>query len=341
MSACITITNLSSRGEYGVLDPRRTNGFGPGYERHFGYPLAADGLVVSVKRNRKLSGCEMRVALTTMLAEPKDILAWNFFSAGPVGRIGSPGLGFPSSMTITRSSSMGLACGLGTDTIVLRRRSQAFNNWQAWYLFSPADFWDFWGGFNVTIDWFNDTSRGLWADQIPPLTYPRPLLPDLTLMRDPASGHFSLVVGGTDFAIAPNFVQFLGALGVSPNFAVPSTPLPPSPVDFTLVTELFRRNEIYVVFGGARFRITDLAVLSSLGFSANQVRTLPPGGFAKLHKYPFDGTFLREQNSSKVYLVEKKKLRLVTKAMMPCISPRNVRVVPDKALASLAKGPDF
>jgi hypothetical protein len=235
---------------------------------------------------------------------------------------------------------MGLGCGAGTDTIVLRRRSQAFGNWQAWYLFTPADFWDFWGGFNVTIDWFNDSSRGFWADQIPPPSYPIVPLPDLTLMVDGA-GNFSLVVGGTAFAIDPNFVQFLGALGVSPSFAVPSRPLPPSPVDFTVVNELFRRSEMYVVFGGARFRIPDLAVLTSLGFSANQVRTLPPGGFTKLHKYPFDGTFLREQNSSTVYLAEKKKLRRATQAAMACISPRNVRVVPNNALASLSKGPDL
>ena len=342
MTACVTITNLSSRGEYSALDPRRTTGFLPGYGRRFGYNLAADGIVVVLKRNPQLSGCEMRVNLTTTLAEPKDILAWNFFTADLVDRIGSPGLGLPSSMTIRRSSSMGLSCGQGTDTIVLRRRSQAFNNWQAWYLFSPADFWDFWGGFNVTLDWFSDTNRGLWADQIPAPSYPLVSLPDSTLMRD-AMGNFSLVFGGTDFAVPPTFVSLIPSVwGLSPSLAIPSTPLPSSPVDFTLVRELFKSQE-YVIFGGARFQIPDAATRSSLGFSSSQVRLLPPGGAAKLNKYPFDGTLLQEQQKLRVYMAEKGKLRLVSKAALEgrCISSRNVRVVPDKTLASLSKGPNL
>ena len=51
MSACVTTTNLSSRGEYPALDPRRTAGSRPGYDRRFGYPLAADGITVILKRN--------------------------------------------------------------------------------------------------------------------------------------------------------------------------------------------------------------------------------------------------------------------------------------------------
>ena len=337
MSACVTITNLSSRGEYLPPDPRRTAGVGPGYDRRIGAVLAADAMVISLKRNPKLSGCEMNVNLTTTLAEPKDILAWNFFKADLVDRIGSPGLGLPSSMTIRRSSSMGLSCGQGADTIVLRRRSQAFGNWQAWYLFTPADFWDFWGGFNVTIDWFSDTNRGFWADQTPAPSYPIVPLPDNTLMVDNA-GNFSVVFGGTDFAIPAAYVGLVGAVwGPPPSFAIPARPLPPTPVDFTLIQEIFSPG-MYVVYGGAGFRIPDQATLTNLGFSSGQVITLPPGGTAKLHKYPFDGTFLREEHSSKVYLAEKKKLRPATKAAMACISPRNVRVVPDMALVPLAKG---
>ena len=280
----------------------------------------------------------MKVHLKTTLAEPKDILAWNFWKADLVDQIGSPGLGLPSSMTIRRSSSMGLSCGQGTDTVVLRRRSQAFGNWQAWYLFSPADFWDFWGGFNVTLDWFDDTKRGFWADQIPAPSYPIVPLPDNTLMVDNA-GNFSVVFGGTDFAIPPALVGLVGAVwGPPPSFAIPARPLPPTPVDFTLVQELFGSGVPYVVFGGAGFKIPDPATLPSLGLSSGQIKALPPGGAAKLHKHPIDGTFLREQSSSKVYLAEKGKLRLATKAALPCIPPRNVRIVPDKALAALAKG---
>jgi hypothetical protein len=340
MSACITTTNLSSRGEYPAPDPRRMAGSGS-YDSQIGAVLAADGMVISLKWNPKLSGCEMRVNLTTTLAEPKDILAWNFFKADLVDRIGSPGLGLPSSMTIRRSSSMGLSCGQGADTIVLRRRSEAFSNWQAWYLFTPADFWDFWGGFNVTINWFSDTNRGFWGDQTPAPMYPIVPLPDNTLMVDNA-GNFSVVFGGTDFAIPPALVGLVGAVwGPPPSFAIPARPLPTSPVDFTLVQELFGSGEVYVVFGGAGFRIPDPATtLPSLRLTG-QIKALPPGGAAKLRKHPFDGTFLREQSSSKVYLAHKGKLRLATKAALACIPPRNVRVVPDKALAHFAKGPNL
>jgi hypothetical protein len=335
MSACITTTNLSSMGEYPCPDPRRMAG-GKGYNRFIGANLARDAMIISLKWNPNLSGCEMRVNLTTTLAEPKDILAWNFFKADLVDRIGSPGLGFPSSMIIRRSSSMGLSCGQGADTIVLRRRSQAFNNWQAWYLFTPKDFWDFWGGFDVTIDWFSDTNIGAWAGPAP--TYPIVPLPDNTLMVDNA-GNFSVVFGGSDFAIPPNLLNLVGGVwGISLSLTTAFRPLAPTPVDFTLVQELFGGPQ-YVVFGGAGFRIPDVATLTSLGFNSGQVRPLPPGGAAKLRKYPVDGTFLRELTSSKVYLAEKGKLRLATKAAMACISPRNVRVVPDTALAALSKGP--
>jgi hypothetical protein len=339
MTLCISITNLSSRGEYPVIDPRRVAGPGP---FRFGYNLAHDALVVGVARNPKLSHCEMRVNLVTSLVEGKDILAWNFFSATNVGRIGSAALGLPSSMKIRRSSSMGLSCGQGTDTVVLRRRDAAFGNWTAWYLLQTPDFWDFWGGCDVTFDWFSDTNRGLWADQIPAPSYPIVGLPDNTLMVDNA-GKFSLVFGGTDFAVPASLVGLLGVWGLSPSFAIPSRPLPPTPTDFTLVQELFT-PEMYVIYGGAWFRIPDIFTLADLGFSLSQVRALPPGGTAKLRKVPIDGTLLRGLHTQKVYLAENGKLRRVTsKATMQrrCLPWRHVRVVPKNALAALKKGKDL
>jgi hypothetical protein len=335
--ACVTVTNLSTRGEYAVLDPRRTPGPGP---FRFGYNLAADGIIVDVKRNPALLACDMTVRLATTLAEPKDILAWNFWAANSVDRIGSSSVGLPSSMTIHRSSSMGLACGQGADTVVLRRRSAAFNNWQAWYLFPANDFWDFWGGCQVTFEWFSDTNRGPWADQLPPPTYPIVRLPDFTLMVDNA-GNFSLVFGGTDFPVSPSALSLTAIWGVSQSAAIPAVPLPPFPADFTVVRELFRPREMYVVYGGAKFRIRDKATLINLGFSVSQVRKLPPGGTAKLKRTPIDGTLLREQHDQKIYLVDNGKLRQVaSQAVMEarCLSMRNVRVVPDKTLAALPQG---
>jgi hypothetical protein len=341
MTVCISAggTNFSLRGQYPVLDPHRTAGPGP---FRYGYELAADGIVISIKRNPTLDSCEMRLTLKTTLAEGKDILAWNFFRNDLVDRIGSPGLGLPSSMKIRRTVSMGLPCGQGADTVVLRRRDAAFGNWTAWYWFSPPDFWDFWGGCNVTFDWFSDTNRGLWADQTPAPTYPIVKLPDFTLMSD-GSGNLSLVFGGTDFAVSASILSSSGVWPVSASDAIPSRPLPRIPADFTLVREWMAPADLYVVYGGARFRIPDLATFMSLRFNMSEVRTLPPGGTGKLKKMPINGTLLREEHSSKVYLADHGKLRQVAKAAIEgrCISSRNVRVVPDKGLAALSKGPNL
>ncbi len=342
MTVCISAggTNFSLRGQYPVLDPRRTAGSGP---FRYGYVLAADGIGISIKRNPSLDSCEMRLTLKTTLVEGKDILAWNFFRNDLVGRIGSPGLGLSSTMKIRRSSSMGLPCGLGADTVVLRRRDAAFGNWTAWYWFSPPDFWDFWGGCNVTFDWISDTNRGLWADQTPAPMYPLVRLPDFTLMVDD-TGAFSLVFGGTDFAVSANeLASPVAPWPVSASDAIPSRALPSIPADFTLVRELGYPADLYVVFGGAKFRIPDLATFMSFGFNMVQARTLPTGGLAKLKKMPINGTLVREQHSSRVYVADKGKLRRIANAAIEgrCISSRNVRVVPDKALASLSKGPDL
>ena len=339
MTACISVTSLSSRGQYPVLDPRRVAGTGP---FKFGYTLAADGIVIGVARDPSLSHCQMRVDLVSTLAEPKDILAWNLFANVSVDRIGSAGLGLPSSMTIRRSSSMGLSCGQGTDSVVLRRRDAPFSNWTAWYWFSPPDFWDFWGGCNVTFEWFSDTARGLWADQIPTPTYPVVALPDKTLMVDntlPAGDprHFRLVFGGTDFAVPESF---LSSWALAPADAIPARTLPSIPADFTLVRELFA-PEVYVIYGGAKFWIRSPAMLTRLGFSESQINVLPIGGTAKLREMPIDGTLLREEKPATAFLVEKGKLRRISnQAAMDgrCIPGRHVRIVPNKSLTGLKKG---
>jgi hypothetical protein len=81
----------------------------------------------------------MLVDLVSTLTEAKDILAWNLFANAAVARISSP-VGLSHSMTISKSSSMGLGCGQGTDTLVLRRQDAAWGNWTAWYWFPPRDF---------------------------------------------------------------------------------------------------------------------------------------------------------------------------------------------------------
>jgi hypothetical protein len=343
MSSCIVYGVIElginfDRGKYPVLDPRRTAGPGP---FRYGYNLAADGIVVVVARDSSLSPCEMRVDLVFALDEPKDILAWNFCTNTWVDRIGSPGLGLPASMTFSKPMSIGLASGQGADTVILRRRDAAFQNWTPWYWFPVQDFWDFWGGCNVTFDWQNDyvRPRGPWGDETPPPSYPLVPLPDGTLMVD-GMGNFSVVFGGTDFAVPPNLLRvWIPAL----TEVLPSRPLPSIPADFTLVRELFA-PEVYVIYGGAPFQIPDTATLASLGFSMSQVRVLPPGGTAKLRQMPIDGTLVREQNNPRIYLVENQKLRWITSpAAMNgrCLPWRHVRIVADNQLAGLATGPDL
>ena len=153
-----------------------------------------------------------------------------------------------------------------------------------------------------------------------------------------------MVFGGTDFAVSANELASPAApWPVSASAAIPSRVLPSIPADFTLVRELFYPADLYVVYGGAKFQIRDLATFTSLGFNMIQVRTLPTGGLSKLKKMPINGTLVREQHSSTVYVADKGKLRRIAKAAIEgrCISSRNVRVVPDKALASLSKGPDL
>jgi hypothetical protein len=155
-----------------------------------------------------------------------------------------------------------------------------------------------------------------------------------------AGGNFSVVFGGTDFAVPPSLLRvWVPAL----TELIPSWQLPPVPADFTVVRELFK-PQVYVVYGGAKFWIPDPPTLAALGFSSSQVRVLPPGGAAKLRQMPIDGTLLREQNDAKVHLVENQELRWVTSpAAMDgrCLPWRHVRIVPDNALAGLKPGPDL
>jgi hypothetical protein len=333
VTVCISTTNLSLAGMYPVLDPRRTAGVA---SFRYGYALAHDGVIVTVARDPSLSACQMRVDLVSTLREPKDILAWNLSSSATIDRIGSPGLGLPTSMTIRRPfSGPAQTCGQGVDTLVLRRRRPFPDDWTAFYWFPPSDLWDFWGGSTVTVDWFSDDARGVWADQTPAPRYPRVQLPDGTVMVD-RRGLLSLVFGGTDFAVPRGQ---LSAFGLTPGMAVPSVPLPPIPADGTLLRELFAA-QTYVVYGGALFAIPDPATLGALGLSMSQIRTVPMRGTSKLGRIPIDGTLLQERSDPSVYLVENGKLtQLATAADMAgrCLPRRHVRTVPDGSLAGLPR----
>lgn len=338
MTVCVGIQYLSLRGQYPVIDVRRVAGPGP---YRFGYNLAQDSMVVDVARDATLSRCQMRVTLSTTLNEPKDILAWNLYSNTQMDRVGSAGLGISSSMLISSALRPGQSCGQNTDSIVLRRKLSWPFEWTAFYWFPPRDLWDFWGGCDVTFEWFDDRhGSGLWGDQTPPPSYPGVQLPDGTLMRD-GMGNFSVVFGGTDFPVPSGWVQTFEPF--APGVPIPAVTLPPTPVDGTLLQEFFDPR-VYVTYGGTKFWITDPPTLTRLGFNFFQVKLLVPGSLSKLPAMPIDGTLLREEHDPRVYLVDGQRLRWVTSpAVMDarCLPWRHVRIVPDKSLAALQKGSDL
>ena len=365
MTVCVVNSSLGAEWFYPVIDPYRTAGAGP---YNYGYVFAWDGVVITVTRNFSLSRCKMRVEITSSLAETKEIQAFNFFNNTWHDQIDSDPTGAVTAMTITKWKA-GQDCSAGTDTVVLARATA--QGPKAFYTFGTNDFWDFWGGCTVRFSWVGDKNPSLpaWAPsgaQAPAPTYPAVRLPDATLMRNAAGTGLSVVFGGTDFPADPGYLgamaldttaataqavlepdppdQLLGARdrGLLAG-AIAFTPLPPIPADFTLVRE-WNRPEVYVVFGGAKFRIPDPPTLTALGFDWSMVRVIPAGGTSKLLTIPIDRTLIKEQHDPRVFLVDNQALRLVkSPAVMEarCLPWRHVRVVPDTSLSTLPNGPDL
>src|SRR5262249_26481951 len=233
------------------------------------------------------------------------------------------------------------------------------------------------GGCTVRFTWVGDrdTAFPAWAplgSQTPDPTYPVVRLPDGTLMRNAAGTGVNVVFGGTEFPVGGS--RYLGVTAIETTAAtsravlesdrrnllggrgpgavpiprdllagaIPNTPLPPIPADFTLVRE-WNQPEVYVVYGGAKFRIPDPPTLFSLGFDWSMVRVIPAGGTSKLLTIPIDRTLLKEQHDPRVFHVENQALRLVTSpAVMEarCLPWRPVRTVPANSLSALPHGLD-
>lgn len=341
MSVCITTNYLDPRSVYPVIDPRRTGG-----PNEYGYAFALDFVRIDVKRSG-VSNCSMTVRFVSTLSEGKEIQAWNLFSNNFVDHIGSASLGLQSTMTITRASASTTPCGVGADTVILCRYYAWPRGRTALYTFPPDDFWDFWGGCLVTFNWISDTQgSGLWGNQTSQPTYPLLVRGDGMLLQD-SQGAFSVVFGGAEFVVTDP--TYLTAMGFNTSNAIAvgtvgTGTMPPFPVDGTLLRE-FGRPEVYVVFGGAKFWIPDPPTLVTLGFDWSKVRVIPPGTSKLLATMPIDGTLVKEQHNPQVFLVEGKQLLWVTSPTVMarrCLSWRNVRTVPDKALTSgLPHGSDL
>lgn len=143
MTACVTTNFLDPHSIYPVIDPRRTAGPGPFV---YAYPFAWDEVQIGVTRFDPAAACQMVVNFSSTLQESKEIQGWNLFNNAWVDRIGSAGLGLPTSMTLTKARGAGQSCGTGVDTVILCRYFAWPRGRTALYTFDPQDFWDFWGG---------------------------------------------------------------------------------------------------------------------------------------------------------------------------------------------------
>jgi len=378
MTVCVFTTSLGSQWFYPVTDPYRTAGAGP---YHYGYAFAWDTVEVTVTRSFPLDRCRMSVELSSSLPETKEIQAFNLFRDTWHDQIDSRPGGAVAAMTIMKRMP-GQGCGAGTDTVVLARATpfgpKAFYTfptddlWDFWGGCTVRFSW-------VSDTGWSGPPWGLSGAQTPAPSYPIVRLPDFTLMRNAAGTGVSVVFGGTDFPADPSYLRMLGTgmldaggylrmlgtgtdtlqvpvppdkrnlLGMSGprdqvllGGAIPFTPLPAIPADFTLVRE-WNRPEVFVVFGGAKFWIPDPPTLTDLGFDWNMVRVIPPGGTSKLLTIPIDGTLIREQHTQQVFLVDNQQLRFASQAAMDarCLPTRHVRVVPDTSLSTLPHGPDL
>ena len=364
MTICVGTGSLNTQWFYPVIDPYRTAGEGP---YHYGYVFAWDAVEITVTRNFSLSRCGMRVELSSSLANTKQIQAFNFYNNTWDDHLDADPSGAVTAMTIKKRKPAE-GCDIGTDTLVLAMATGLGP--KALYAFPTEDLWDFWGGCTVRFTWVADSHApfGPSGADTPAPRYPAVRLPDGTLMRNGAGTGVSVVYGGTDFPTDPGYLgvmavdttaattravlepdrrNLLGGLSVRNRRllagAIPFTQLPPIPADFTLVRE-WNRPEVYVVFGGAKFRIPDPPTLTTLGFDWSMVRLIPAGGTSKLLTIPIDRTLIKEQHDPKVYVVDHQQLSWVkSPAVMDarCLPWRHVRVVPDTSLSTLPHGPDL
>ncbi|MGH8769640.1 MAG: hypothetical protein ACREV2_00450 [Burkholderiales bacterium] len=112
------------------------------------------------------------------------------------------------------------------------------------------------------------------------------------------------------------------------------------PANGTLIRER-NADPVYVVYGGVPFHIPSPAIFDTLGFQWQSVLTVPAGSMGELKTFPSNGTLLREQSASEVYLAENGSLRHVPNQQefdARGFSWTNVGIVPDGALAALSKG---
>jgi hypothetical protein len=125
--------------------------------------------------------------------------------------------------------------------------------------------------------------------------------PDILLRQ--SNGAIWVIYGGAKFHV-PN-----GAIlnELFPN--IPARPvtdgevaeIPDTPRDGTLLREA--NGAIWVVYGGAKFHVPTQAIVDSLIVTGATVHQLWDGALANVPDIPRDGTLLREQSSTQIYVI--------------------------------------
>ncbi len=162
------------------------------------------------------------------------------------------------------------------------------------------------------------------------------------LQKEHSAPGVYLVCGGAKFSIPAGAFN---ALGYSPTWVkeVPDgslAPVPNTPVDGYLLREL-STSVTHVFYGGAKFPIADANELNQLGLSSAKIRVVPDGTLAAMPTTPADGTLLRGQSDTAVYVVQNgRRLHVPSQQRLDqlALSSLEIRVVPDNALSRLMDG---
>ena len=211
---------------------------------------------------------------------------------------------------------------------------------------------------DIEVDGFGGRKTvRLVFDAAPPAHTPFWNVPDGTLVREESipgmwpSPAVWVIIGGTHYWV-PDEIELAALAGRDKVHVVPygtlSTALPGSkplssvPADGTLVRE---RSDaaVYVIYGGAKFRVPRVEEFNALGYSWADVTVVPngaltsaPPGYSRLAGVPRDGTWLRERSSPIAYRISGGR-KYSFSSPGPCTGVLTP-VVPDGALAGIPYG---
>jgi hypothetical protein len=161
---------------------------------------------------------------------------------------------------------------------------------------------------------------------------------DGTLVREESEA-IHVVFGGAKFHVPTPAVleQLYGGVPVRQLWDGALEGLPSVPHDGTLLRG--QSGAIHVVFGGARFHVPSMDVLTSL-YRVGVVRQVWDDAITALPELPRDGTVLKESAPAEIYVMAGGQKRVIgdANALARYGGPGAVRVVPDGGLARIPTG---